>query len=172
MDVRGGRVRDDDGGEEGEEGFICCSGGFGFHVCEEGLGGEAGGGEEEGEGFGVGLCGGGGGEVHLSEKGGEGCGEEFLEGFGVRIYSAFAFSRDGDFDVLAEHGLVFGYHADVCGAFSKNYGPEFGAAVGVAGFFEHFYCDAVPAVCFFEGEFAVQFEVEGVVLAHFYVFVF
>ena len=66
----------------------------------------------------------------------------------------------------------FGDHADVRCAFAEDDGPELGSPLGFGGFFEQFQGDAVPAVGFLEGEFAVEFEVERVVLAELDVLVF
>ena len=100
----------------------------------------------------------------MPQQCGEGGGEELLHALCVAVDAAFALSRDADFDALAQNGLVLGDHAYVCCALAENNGPEFCAALGLGGFFQHFQGYAVPSIGLFQCEFAIELEVERVVL--------
>lgn len=89
--------------------------------------------------------------------------------------AALALFSDGLFDPLTEHGLVFGYEADVSEAFLHHHSWNDSFFVDGSSFFNGVEGDGVPAAvfkAFLECEGTLEFEVEGVVCADADVFVF
>jgi hypothetical protein len=166
----GGGVRDDDRRDEGEQRLIHRPCGFCFHVLQESLGDKARARQQERQRLAL-LCGRGAGEVYLAEQRGERRGEEPVHALSMSVGAAFALPRHGHFDMLPQDGLVLRDHADIGRAFAQHNRPQLRPPVRVACLFQHLQRYAVPPVRLLQCEFAVEFEIERVVLSHLHVLV-
>ena len=110
-------------------------------------------------------------QIDVSQQRVQGCLEELLEGFIViALLPHTSFLRDRRFHLLSQHRSLARQDGQMRQPFLHDHGPDVRLLDGIASLLDEIPRHGIPPVLFLQGEVPVQFQVQGVPLAHLGVF--